>query len=139
MKVTEIMSRNVECIDPDTSIKDAAAKMRALDVGFLPVCEGDQVLGSLTDRDITIRHVADGQNPYRVKARDIMTPDALYCVEDQEVEEVGRYMQEHEVRRVLILDRERRLVGVVSLGDLSKAAGEQQLAGETLKEIAEAA
>ncbi len=139
MKVREIMSRNLECIEPDTSIKDAAEKMRALDVGFLPVCEDNQVLGTLTDRDITIRHVADGQNPYRVKARDIMTPDALYCFEDEEIEEVGRYMQEHEIRRVLIFDRSRQLVGVVSLGDLSKAAGEQQLAGETLKEIAEAA
>jgi CBS domain-containing protein len=83
--------------------------------------------------------VADGQNPYRVKVRDIMTPDALYCYEDQDIEEVGRYMQEHEVRRVLIFDRAHRIVGVVSLGDLSKVAGEQQLAGETLREIAEAA
>jgi CBS domain-containing protein len=139
MKVSETMSRNVECIDPDTSIKDAAAKMRALDVGFLPVCEGDRPVGTLTDRDITIRHVADGQNPYRVKARDIMTPDVLYCFEDQDVEEVGHYMQEHEVRRVLIFDRGHHLVGVVSLGDLSKIAGEEQLAGETLKEIADAA
>jgi len=139
MKVSEIMSRNIECIDPDTSIKDAAEKMRSLDVGFLPVCEDEHVRGTLTDRDITIRHVADGQNPYRVKVRDIMTPDALYCFEDEEIEEVGRYMREHEVRRVLIFDREERLVGIVSLGDLSKVAGEQQLAGETLKEIADAA
>src|ERR1051325_4908733 len=139
MKVSEIMSRNVECIEPGTSIKEVAKKMRALDVGFLPVCEGDKPVGTLTDRDITIRHVADGQNPYRVKVRDIMTPDALYCYEDQDIEEVGRYMQEHEVRRVLIFDRAHRIVGVVSLGDLSKVAGEQQLAGETLREIAEAA
>jgi len=96
-------------------------------------------MGTLTDRDITIRHVADGQNPYRVKARDIMTPNVFYCFVDQDVEEVGRYMQEHEVRRVLIFDRGQNLVGVVSLGDISKAAGEERLAGETLKEIAEAA
>ena len=139
MKVSEIMSRNVECISGDTSIKDAAETMRSVDVGFLPVCEGDHVIGILTDRDITIRHVADGQNPYRVKVREIMTPDALYCFEDQDIEEVGRFMQEHEVRRVLIFDRARQLVGVVSLGDISKASGEQTLAGETLKEIAEAA
>jgi CBS domain-containing protein len=113
--------------------------MRSLDVGFLPVCEGGHVIGTLTDRDITIRHVADGQNPYRVKARDIMTPNALFCYEDQDVEEVGRYMQEHEVRRVLIFDRAQQLVGVVSVGDISKVAGEEYLAGETLREIAEAA
>jgi len=139
MKISEIMSRNVECISGDTSIKDAAETMRSVDVGFLPVCEGDHVIGILTDRDITIRHVADGQNPYRVKVREIMTPDALYCFEDQDIEEVGRFMQEHEVRRVLIFDRARQLVGVVSLGDISKASGEHTLAGETLKEIAEAA
>jgi CBS domain-containing protein len=139
MKVREIMSRNVECIEPGASIKEAAEKMRALDVGFLPVCEGDEVIGILTDRDITIRHVADGQNPYRVKARDIMTPNVLYCFDDQDVEEGARYMQEHEVRRVLIFDRDEHLVGVVSLGDLSIAAGEECLAGETLKDIAKAA
>jgi len=139
MKISEIMSRNVECISSDTSIKDAAEAMRSVDVGFLPVCEGETVIGVLTDRDITIRHVADGQNPYRVKARDIMTPDVLYSFDDQDVEEVGRYMQEHEVRRVIIYDRSRVLVGVVSLGDISKATGEQTLAGETLREIAEAA
>jgi len=139
MKVSEIMSRNVECVDPDTSIKEIAQKMRLLDVGFVPICEGNRVIGTLTDRDITIRHVADGQNPYRVKARDIMTPNVFYCYTDQDVEEVGRYMQEHEVRRVLIFDRGENLVGVVSLGDISKAAGEEWLAGETLREIAEAA
>src|SRR5215472_17988710 len=111
MKVSEIMSRHVECIERDASIKDAAEKMRSLDIGFLPVCDGGKVIGTLTDRDITIRHVADGQNPYRVKARDIMTPDVLWCFEDQDVEEVARYMQEHEVRRVLIYGRNDELVG----------------------------
>jgi CBS domain-containing protein len=139
MKVSEIMSRNVECIQSGTSIKEAAKKMRALDVGFLPVSDGDKPVGTLTDRDITIRHVADGQNPYRVKARDIMTPNIFYCYQDQDVEEVAKFMQDHEVRRVLIYDRREHLAGVVSLGDLSKAAGEQGLAGETLKDIAEAA
>ena len=139
MKISEIMSRNVECIESDTSIKDAAEKMRVLDVGFLPVCEAGHVIGTLTDRDITIRHVADGQNPYRVKARDILTPNVFYCFEDQDIDEVGRYMQQEEVRRILIFDHTEQLVGIVSLGDISKAAGEAHLAGETLKEIAEAA
>jgi CBS domain-containing protein len=139
MKISEIMSRNVECIGSDASIKDAAEKMRILDVGFLPVCEDGHVIGTLTDRDITIRHVADGQNPYRVKAQDIMTPNVFYCYEDESIEEVGRYMQQHEVRRMLIFDHTEQLVGIVSLGDLSTVAGEQGLAGETLKEITEAA
>src|ERR1700757_1242352 len=112
MKNREIMSRNVECIEADTSIKEAAETMRALDVGFLPVCEEGHVIGTLTDRDITIRHVADGQNPYRVKARDILTPSVFYCFEDQDVEEVARYMQEQEVRRILIFDHTQQLTGI---------------------------
>src|SRR5213079_285068 len=121
----EIMSRNVECVESGASIKEAAEKMRSLDVGFLPICEDDTVVGTLTDRDITIRHVADGQNPYRVKARDIMTPNVLFCYQDQDVEEVAKFMQKNDVRRVVICDRRGQLAGVVSLGDVSKAAGEE--------------
>jgi CBS domain-containing protein len=139
MKVSEIMTRHVECINPDTSVKDAAEKMKSLDIGFLPICENDRLTGTITDRDITIRVVADGLNPRSVKARDVMTPNAFYCLEDQDIEEVGRRMQETEVKRMLILNRDHKLVGVVSLGDLSRASGVQQLAGETLKQISEAA
>ncbi|HYR83727.1 MAG TPA: CBS domain-containing protein [Terriglobia bacterium] len=139
MKVSEIMTRHVECINIDTSVKDAAERMKSLDIGFLPICENDRLTGTITDRDITIRVVADGMNPRSVKARDVMTPNAFYCLEDQDIEEVGRRMQETEVKRMLILNRDHKLVGVVSLGDLSRASGEQQLAGETLKQISEAA
>jgi len=139
MKVSEIMTRHVECINPDTSVKDAAEKMKSLDIGFLPICENDRLTGTITDRDITIRVVADGLNPRSVKARDVMTPNAFYCLDDQDIEEVGRCMQETEVKRMLILNRDHKLVGVVSLGDLSRASGVQQLAGETLKQISEAA
>ena len=139
MKVSEIMTRHVECINLDTSVKDAAEKMKSLDIGFLPICENDRLPGTITDRDITIRVVADGLNPRSVKARDVMTPNAFYCLEDQDIEEVGRRMQETEVKRMLILNRDHKLVGVVSLGDLSRASGVQQLAGETLKQISEAA
>jgi len=139
MKVSEIMTRHVECINLDTFVKDAAEKMKSLDIGFLPICENDRLTGTITDRDITIRVVADGLNPRSVKARDVMTPNAFYCLEDQDIEEVGRRMQETEVKRMLILNRDHKLVGVVSLGDLSRASGVQQLAGETLKQISEAA
>jgi CBS domain-containing protein len=139
MKVSEIMTRHVECINPETSVKDAAEKMKSLDIGFLPICENDRLTGTITDRDITIRVVADGLNPRSVKARDVMTPNAFYCLDDQDIEEVSRRMQETEVKRMLILNRDHKLVGVVSLGDLSRASGVQQLAGETLKQISEAA
>jgi len=139
MRVHEIMTRQVECILPNTTIRDAAEKMQLLDVGFLPICEDDRLLGTITDRDIAIRAVAEGLNPQKVKVRQIMTPNAFYCFEDEDVEDVSASMQEKEVKRMLLLDRDHKLVGVVSLGDISKTAGEQRLAGETLGEISKAA
>lgn len=139
MKVSEIMTRNVECIEPDTTVRSAAQRMRLLDVGFLPVCNGDRLAGTITDRDIVLRHVADGLDPLSVRVSEIMTPYAFYCYEDQSVEEVGRTMREKEVKRMLILSRDKRLVGVVSLGDISKASGEEELAGRTLRDISGAA
>ena len=139
MKVSEIMTRQVECIEPDMTIKTAAQRMRLLDVGFLPVCDGDRLAGTITDRDIVIRHVADGLDSTSVKVSEIMTPGVAYCYEDQEIEEVGRVMRDKEVKRILILSRDKRLVGVVSIGDMSMAAGVQELAGRTLKDISEAA
>jgi CBS domain-containing protein len=139
MKVQEIMSRDVECIDPEMPIAKAADRMRDRDIGFLPICENDQLVGTVTDRDITIRSVAQGRDPRLAPVREIMTQQAFYCYEDDDIEKVGRYMQEKEVRRMLILNRQKRLIGVISIGDLAKTSGEKQLAGETLGHIAEAA
>jgi CBS domain-containing protein len=139
MKAKQIMSRNVASVTPSTPISRAAEKMRELDIGFLPVLEHDRVEGTLTDRDITIRSVATGRDTRLEPVSEIMTPAVFHCYEDEEIEEVGRQMQEKEVRRMLILDRQEKLVGVVSLGDIAKTTGETELAGETLGEIAEAA
>ena len=139
MKIQELMSRNVQCIEPTTPIAKAAEKMRELDIGFLAICDNDRLVGTITDRDITIRSVAQGRDPRLAPVEEIMTPSAFYCFEDDDVDHVAKYMQEKEVRRMLILDRQKRLVGVVSLGDIAKASGEEQLAGETLGEISEAA
>jgi CBS domain-containing protein len=93
----------------------------------------------VTDRDITIRSVAQGRDPRLATVSEIMTQEAYFCYDDEDVERVGQAMQEKEVRRMLILDRQEKLVGVVSLGDIAKTTGESELAGETLGEIAEAA
>jgi CBS domain-containing protein len=139
MKVLHIMSRSVESVTPTTPIAIAAEKMRDLDIGFLPVCENDRLLGTVTDRDITVRSVAQGRDPRLAPVSEIMTPSAFHCYEDEEVEEVARQMQDKEVRRILIVNREGHLSGVVSLGDIARTSGETGLAGETLGEIAEAA
>jgi len=139
MIVQQIMTARVEAILPSTPIAKAAEKMRDLDIGFLPVCEDDKLIGTVTDRDITIRSVAQGRDPRLAPVSEIMSPQVFHCYENDDVEHVATYMQEHEVRRLVVLDGEKRLAGVVSLGDVAKASGERRLAGETLGHIAEAA
>jgi CBS domain-containing protein len=139
MKIDQVMSTNVECIAPTLPIGKAAEKMRDLDVGFLPICEHDKLIGVVTDRDITIRSVVQGRDPRLAPVREIMTQSVFYCFDDEEIEAVAQYMKDKEVRRMVILNRQKRLVGVVSLGDIAKVSGEKQLAGETLGDIAEAA
>ena len=139
MKIDEIMTKDVVCIEPTLPIAKAAEKMRHLDIGFLPICENDRLIGAVTDRDITVRSVAQGRDPRLAPVREIMTQEIFYSYDDEDVERVAEYMQEKEVRRLVILNRGKRLVGVVSLGDIAKARDEQELAGETLGDIAEAA
>jgi len=139
MKVQDIMTRDVECIDPETSIGQAAEKMRDHDIGFLPICDNDRLVGTVTDRDITIKSVAQGRDPRDATVREVMNPQVFYCYEDDDIEKVAQYMEEEEVRRMLILNHEKRLIGVVSIGDIASVSGEKHLAGETLGHIAEAA
>jgi CBS domain-containing protein len=113
--------------------------MRDADIGFLPICEHDKVVGTVTDRDITIRSVAQGRDPRLAPVSEIMTSTVFHCYEDDNVETVAAKMREDEVRRMLIFNRDEQLVGVVSLGDIARAEGEVQIAGETLRDIAEAA
>ena len=139
MQIQQIMTQGVEFVEGDTPIINAAELMRDEDIGFLPVCENDRIVGTVTDRDITIRAVAQGFDPRTATVREVMTQEVFYCYADEDVEHAGKVMQENEVRRMLILNRQKRLAGVISLGDIAKAAGEKELAGETLGQIAEAA
>ena len=137
MKVREIMTNNVECVAPETSVSDLARKMKSMDVGFIPVCEDDRLVGTVTDRDIVIRGIAEATDINACTASDIMTRDVAYCFEDDNIKNVARKMRDKEVRRILILNGDKRLVGVVSLGDIAKV--EEKESGKTLKDIAEAA
>jgi CBS domain-containing protein len=139
MRIGEVMTTNVEVIGSNAPLKEAAAKMKSLDVGLIPVCEGDELRGTLTDRDITVRGVAEGYNPSETKVGDIMSTDLAYCFEDEEVEEALSLMEARQIRRLPVLSRENRLVGIVSLGDLAVHAGQKERLGETLKEVSQPA
>jgi CBS domain-containing protein len=136
MKLKEIMTRDVEVIHPDDPLQIAAQKMRDRDIGFLPVCDGDRLIGVVSDRDIIIRVIAEGRDPKAMMGRNLVTAPVIYCFEDQEVDEAARIMQENQIRRLVILNRDKRLVGVVSLGDLAMNRSADQ-SGEVLQSVSE--
>ena len=135
MKLKEIMTQDVEVIHPDDSLQTAAQKMRERDTGFLPVCDGDRLVGSVTDRDIIVRAMAEGIDPHGMIGQDLMTSPIVYCFDDQEIQEATSLMEANQIRRLPILNRKKRLVGIVSLGDLAVHTGQSERTGETLKEV----
>lgn len=137
MKVYEAMTPDVVSVGPDATLQEAAEAMRNLDVGTLPVCEGERLVGMITDRDITIRATAQGQDPRTTRVREAMTPEAVCCLENDEVKKVARVMQDAQLRRLLVVNAEGRLVGIVSLGDLALQTGDDKLTGETLERVSE--
>lgn len=136
MKLKEIMTQVVEVIHPDDSLQTAAQKMRDRDIGFLPVCDGDRLIGTVTDRDMVVRAIAEGRDLKAMIGRDLVTATVIYCFEDQDVDEAARIMQENQIRRLVILNRDKRLVGVVSLGDLAMNRPPDQ-SGEVLQSVSE--
>lgn len=137
MQVKFIMTLTVECVGPETSLQEAAQRMRSLDVGPLPVCSDDgRLAGMITDRDIVVRSTAEGLDPQVALVKDVMSEAVIYCFEDQDVDEAVRLMEDHRIRRLPVLDRERRLVGIVSLGDLAVRANKAQ-ATEVLREVSD--
>ncbi len=136
MLVTNVMTRGAECVRPTTSLQEAARKMKDMDVGPLPVCgDNDRLVGMITDRDITVRAVAQACDPRTTTVKDVMTPDVVYCFEDQDVRDAAKLMQEHQIRRLVVLNRDKRLVGIVSLGDLAVETGDERLAGKTVEHV----
>jgi len=135
MQVKNVMTKGAECISPSTSLQEAASKMKTLNVGSLPVCEGDHLVGMITDRDITVRATAEALPPGLGQVRDVLTPAVVYCFEDQDVKEAARLMTENQIRRLVVLNRDKRLVGIVSLGDLAVETGDEKLAGKTLEHV----
>ena len=142
MQIREIMTREVDVIRPDASVRDAALKMKELDVGAIPVCDGQKLQGLVTDRDITVRAVAEGRNPSEVQVAEVMSGDIAYCFEDETVEQAANLMESKQIRRLPVLDRNKRLAGIISLGDISvrtEGSRQKDLAADALEEISEPA
>ena len=121
MQVQEIMTRGVDVVDPNMTIRDAARRMREDNVGALPVGENDRLVGMVTDRDIVMRAVADERRPGTTAVRDVMSEGVCYCFEDDNLERAAQVMAEHQVRRLPVLNRDKRLVGFVALADLARS------------------
>jgi CBS domain-containing protein len=135
MKVKEVMSRDVSMVSPTDTLQEAARTMARIDAGSLPVADNDRLVGMLTDRDIAIRAVAEGLPPSS-RVEQAMTRDIKYVFEDEDVEEVAEQMADLQVRRLPVVNRDKRLVGIVSLGDVSRAAKPKEV-GEALREVSQ--
>jgi CBS domain-containing protein len=134
MKVKDMMHKGVACLAPDATIKAVAMKMKELDVGAIPIAKNGQLAGMITDRDIAIRCATNGKDLSKVTAGDIMTPGVVYCRDTEEVEDAARLMESKQIRRLPVLDESKRMVGMVSLGDISHALS-QDVTGEVTKAV----
>lgn len=119
MQVSKIMTPDCQLIDPNTSVRDAAKRMRDEDIGALPVGENDRLIGMVTDRDIAMRSVAEDKRPGTTSVRDVMSKKVFYIFDDDELEKAAHCMADHQVRRLPVLNHDKRLVGIVSMADLA--------------------
>ena len=135
MDVSKVMTRDVEVVRPDATLQEAAQKMKAIDVGSLPVCDGRKLQGMLTDRDVAIRAVAEGRDPRQTKVREVMTADIVYGRTGQDIKEIAETMAAHQIRRLPIVNDDNELVGIVALGDLAVDLADEELSGDVLADV----
>lgn len=134
MKVKQAMHKQAEWCDPSTPISELAKIMQSKDIGAIPIGENDKLVGMVTDRDIAIRGVANGRDTTKLTARDVMSEKIIYCTEEEDIEDAVRLMEEKKVRRLPVINAKKRMVGMLSLGDVSHAVG-QSLSGELVKAV----
>ncbi|MFP4069653.1 MAG: CBS domain-containing protein [Verrucomicrobiota bacterium] len=135
MKLNEVMTKDPEYVKLNTPLIEVARRMRDLDVGMLPVGDGIKLKGMITDRDITIRATAEGMDTKTVKVSDIMTPEVLYAYEDEDVEKAIQTMKEKQVRRLVVLNRNKDMVGIVALADIATDVGDPEQKAEALEGV----
>jgi len=134
MKVKDAMHKGAEWVGPDATVCDVAKRMRELDIGAMPVGENDRLIGMVTDRDITCRGVANGKDCAKLTARDVMSKGIFYCRDAEELEDALRIMEQKQVRRLPVINEQKRMVGMLSLGDISHAAA-HELSGEVIAAV----
>ena len=132
MEIKKIMTNEVNVVAPTATVAAVARMMREKDIGMLPVAEDDRIIGSITDRDITVNATADGKHPDNTTVREAMSKLIVYCFEDDSIEKATKIMGEKQIRRLPILNRDKRLVGIVSLGDIAEQTTNPLPVGETL-------
>lgn len=135
MLAKEVMSKKPEFLPPSATLKQAADLMRTHDYGFLPVGENDRLIGIVTDRDITIRAVAEGKDPNKTTLRDIMSRDVFYCNETDTLETIATQMEKLQVRRLIVLNQNKRMTGIISLGDIATKSHNEKLCGEVAEAV----
>lgn len=134
MQVKEIMTPQVERLSAGATLQDAATQMKNLDIGMIPIYQDDRLVGMVSDRDITVRATAEGRDPKTTPVQDIMTPEVIYCFEDDDVVHASELMQEQQIRRLIVLDRDKTLAGIVSLGDIATET-DKETAGKTVEGV----
>jgi len=139
MKVKDLMTRNAETLTNESTVYEAARKMAELNIGFLPVVEGDSLVGALTDRDIVVRSVAEGTDPTKTSVAGIMTKGAESVSEEQDIEDATELMKTNQIRRIVVRDASGTIAGVVALGDLAVELGDKDLYASTLERVSEPA
>jgi CBS domain-containing protein len=123
MKLSDVMQRNVQVIQGDATVREAARKMSSEGIGVLPVCTDDKIAGMLTDRDLVVRCIAHGDDPDKTRVSEVMTRDVEFCLEDDSIDAAAHKMSDRQIQRLLVLNEDRKLVGILSLGDLARARG----------------
>ncbi len=136
MRITDAMHQGVEWVEADAKAIDVARRMRDKDIGAVPVGRRDRLIGMITDRDLATRVLAEGKDPSAISAEEVMTRGIIYCRTEETLEDAVRLMEEHKIRRLPVLDDDKRMVGMLSLGDISHKAA-RELAGEVLRAVAE--
>lgn len=135
MKVREAMSKKPDFIPPTMNLTDASKEMLKYDFGFLPIGENDRLIGTVTDRDITIRAIAKGRDPNKTLVKDVMSDEILYCFEEDDLEHAAKNMGEEQVHRLVVLDKNKKMTGILSIGDVARTDEDNNLIGLVLKMI----